>query len=267
MRTLRDEGRLGRAAILEQMAERMSDLSRRQQGNFLFTEAMLTKLHDEGNTQRAQIIEAIGQTSQSLRRRLAQQHSRAGPTPSGQEAEAGLAPPMPTMPTMKSETKEEPRPDVGITRKAEGPPESGAQPSTKMKVEVSPSTAGAASSSSSPPVPSGFAAPPPAVKPEFIVHEALRTLGSDPRAAARHLAEAVDPTAEHRDSSALARIFGAARHQAEAVDPTAEHRESSVHSEPSSGPDGGDVPFRPVSGLGKTTARARAKSKARPKRR
>ena len=97
MRTLRDEGRQGRGVILEQMTGQLSELSRRHADGVDFTEGLLTRLHNEGNTQRAQLLSAISQTNQRRRRRLAQQQSRAGPTPSGMEAEAGLAPPMPTM--------------------------------------------------------------------------------------------------------------------------------------------------------------------------
>ena len=254
MRTLRDEGRQGRAAILEQMAGQMSDLSRRHSDGMDFTEGLLTTLRNEGNTQRAALLAGISQTNQSLQSRLARQRSRAGPTPSGMEAEAGLAPPMPTMVsvpmTPRSDTPEErpfetpPGPKI---RKAEATPETGAQPSTRMKFGspfaafVTAKSEAASSSSAVPPLPKGFATPPRTVTPSFIVHdESLRVLGSDPHAAARHLAEEVG---------------------------TSEARGTSVHSEPSSGADGGDVPFRPVSGLGKTTARARAKSKARPKRR
>ena len=239
---------------MEQMTGQLSDLSRRHTDGVAFTEGLLTKLHNEGNTQRAALLAAIGQTNQSLQRRLAQQRPRAGPTPSGMEAEAGLAPPMPTMVsvpmTPRSDTKEErpfETPPGPTVRKAEGTPESGAQPSTKLKIG-SPFTAfvtakseAASSRSAVPPFPTGFATPPRTVTPSLIVHdESLRVLGSNPHAAARHPAEAVG---------------------------TSEARGTSVDSEPSSGADGGDVPFRPVSGLGRTTARARAKSKARPKRR
>ena len=255
MRTLRDEGREGRGAILEQMAGRLSDLSRRHADGMDFTEGLLTTLRNEGNTQRAALLAGISQTNQSLQSRLAQQRSRAGPTPSGMEAEAGLAPPMPTMVSMpmtppRSDTKEEfaTPPEGGITRKAEGSPGS-AQPSTKMKIgspfaafvtaRTGLETGGASSSSSVPPLPKGFNTPPRTVKPELVVHdEALRVLGSDPHAAARHLVEAVDTTAEHR--------------------------ESSVHSEPGSGPDGGAVVEprrapRPGKMASRTKQRPRAK--------